>query len=110
VGEVKLLVLPWICLPPLSSRDRQGSVVGVVMLIDFTSSSNNPGEYLRLLTPQITTSPRRVSYGPLGDRADVGFLGLFIGYSMREIICPQKLSTILYDLSNTLVLKPVNVQ
>jgi hypothetical protein len=50
-----------------------------------------------------------VSYGPPSDRSDVGFLGPSIGYSVGEIICPQELSTVLHDLSNTLSLKPVNV-
>jgi hypothetical protein len=49
-----------------------------------------------------------VSYGPPSDRSDVGFLGPSIDYSVGEIICPQELSTILYDLSNILSLKPVN--
>jgi hypothetical protein len=46
----------------------------------------------------------------LDDRFDVGFLGLAIGCSVGEIIFPQELSTILYDLSNTLSLKPVSVR
>jgi hypothetical protein len=49
-----------------------------------------------------------VSYGPLGDRFDVGFLELSIGYSVEEIIYPQELSTILYNLSDFLPQKPVN--
>jgi hypothetical protein len=40
LGEVKLPVLPWICPLPLRFRDRQGSVVRVVMLTDFPSFNN----------------------------------------------------------------------
>jgi hypothetical protein len=50
-----------------------------------------------------------VSYESPSDRSDdVGFLETSIGYCVGEIICPQELSTILYDLSNNLSLKPVN--
>jgi hypothetical protein len=51
-----------------------------------------------------------VSYRPLGDRSDVGFLKLSIGYSVEGIISPQELSTFLYDLSDIFALKPVNAQ
>jgi hypothetical protein len=51
-----------------------------------------------------------VSYGLLGNTFEVGFLELSIGYFVEEIICPQELSTILYDLSNILVLKPINAR
>jgi hypothetical protein len=40
VSEVKLPFLPWICPPPLSSKDRQDSFVAVITLTDFTSSNN----------------------------------------------------------------------